>query len=145
MDTELSEPPRFTVEFSPAAQEHATWLMEKWTIDYTARLVELLSRDPSPHRTRRIKRRASGQFEIGCGAWRAVFEVHETLVTIQALEPAYPLRFLTREGSEMVPDCAAQLAFLDRWPSPSSDVVRSSASQQTTLNGAEKTSSSGRD
>jgi tRNA (adenine37-N6)-methyltransferase len=86
-------------------------------VDFTERLKELLSRDPSPHRTRRIRKRAvSHGFEIGCGAWRAAFGVEGETVTVTALETGYPLRFLTREGYEAVPDREAQMAFLARWP-----------------------------
>ncbi|MBS0630825.1 MAG: tRNA (N6-threonylcarbamoyladenosine(37)-N6)-methyltransferase TrmO [Verrucomicrobia bacterium] len=118
METELREPPRFTVNFSAEALTQAAWLRENWQIDFTARLVELLARDPAPHRTRRIRRRANGVLEIGCGAWRGYFAVADTTVTITALDAAYPMRFLTREGYDEIPDRDAQVAFLARWPSP---------------------------
>jgi hypothetical protein len=80
--------------------------------------LELLARDPTPHRTRRItSRRGTDLFVIGCGAWRAVFDVKERTVTVQSLEPGYPQRFLddpTR--AEGLPDREAQRAFLQRWP-----------------------------
>ena len=81
-----------------------------------ATALSLLARDPSPHRTRRIRRRGPAQSEISCGAWRAVFAVEGTTVTVIALEPAYPMKFLTRPGYDDVPDREAQLAFLARWP-----------------------------
>lgn len=110
-------PARFGVVFSGFAAEQARWLREEHGVDFTGRLTELLSRDPSPHRTRRIRKRAaSGGFEIGCGAWRAAFSVDGEIVTVTALETGYPLRFLTREGYEAVPDREAQVAFLARWP-----------------------------
>lgn len=116
MEAELREPPRFTVTFATIAQTQAQWLRETWQIDFTPRLIELLSRDPSPHRTRRIKRRTPTESEIGCGAWRAVFTVDGETVRVQSLEPAYPMRFLTRPGYDAVPDREAQMAFLARWP-----------------------------
>jgi hypothetical protein len=126
VDAAVNAPARFTVGFAELAATQATWLRETHQVDFTARLVELLSRDPSPHRTRRIRRRASGAFEIGCGAWRAEFAVEtagdaavETAgarVTVRALEAGYPLRFLTREGYEDIPDRDAQMGFLERWP-----------------------------
>jgi serine/threonine protein kinase len=78
--------------------------------------LKLLARDPTPHRTRRIRKRSSGCFEIGCGAWRATFVIEAETVTVTALETGYPLRFLMREGYEAVPDREAQLAFLYQWP-----------------------------
>ncbi len=118
VDAEVNAPARFTVEFSEGVETQARWLRETHQVDFTARLVELLSRDPSPHRTRRIRKRASGASEIGCGAWRAVFTVDEvnSRVTVKALETGYPLRFLMREGYEDIPDRDAQMAFLARWP-----------------------------
>lgn len=116
MEAELRAPARFTVTFAATALEQGEWLRENWRIDFTPRLIELLSRDPAPHRTRRIKRRNATEHEIGCGAWRAVFTLEGETVRVRALEPAYPMRFLTRPGYDAVPDREAQLAFLARWP-----------------------------
>jgi len=118
VDDSLEAPPRFTVNFSPLAAEQAAWLLSGWQVDFRSRLIELLARDPTPHRTRRItSRRGTDRFVIGCGAWRAVFFVAEATVTVDAIEPGYPARFLNdpvrREG---LPDREAQLAFLQRWP-----------------------------
>ena len=116
VDAQVNAPARFTVVLSAHAEEQARWLREEHGVEFTARLAELLSRDPSPHRTRRIRKRPSGGFEIGCGAWRAAFVLDGDMVTVTALETGYPLRFLTREGYEQVPDREAQMAFLSRWP-----------------------------
>ena len=116
MEAELRESGRFTVHLSPAATTQARWLKDNWQIDFTPRLIELLSRDPAPHRTRRIRRRHATEFEIGCGAWRAVFTVTAETVHVRALEAAYPLKFLRRPDYKNVPDQAAQLAFLAHWP-----------------------------
>ena len=115
LDAELRAPARFTVQFTALAQAHQHWLKEHWQIDFTARLIEILARDPSPHRTRRVRRRNATQFDIGCGAWRAIYTVEAETVSVVALEPAYPLTFLHREGYEAVPDRDAQLAFLAQW------------------------------
>ena len=115
VDAQCQTAAQFQVQFSEAALAQAEWLREGWGIQFLPRLSELLSRDPTPHRTRRIKRRNGVAFEIGCGAWKGVFEVVEQTVTVKTLEPAYPLRFLTREGYEAVPDRDAQLAFLQHW------------------------------
>ena len=87
-------------------------------IDFRLRLIELLARDPSPHRTRRItSRRGTAEFVIGCGAWRAMFTVTAPAVVVQLLEPGYPSRFLhDPKRADGLPDRAAQLAFLARWP-----------------------------
>lgn len=116
VDALAAAPAGHAVEFAEPARAQADWLRREWGVDFTARLVELLSHDPTPHRTRRIRKRAAGGFEIGCGAWRAAFTVEGRIVTVGALETGYPLRFLTREGYEAVPDREAQMAFLAHWP-----------------------------
>ena len=118
LNTALQEPATFSVTISAHAGEQAGWLRQTWGIDFLPRLHELLARDPSPHRTRRISRRGPLLLVIGCGAWRAVFGIEGQAVNIVALEAAYPMRFLTRADYRDVPDRAAQLAFLARWPEP---------------------------
>jgi tRNA-Thr(GGU) m(6)t(6)A37 methyltransferase TsaA len=117
VDAALQAPPRFTVQFSALATEQAEWLLAGWGVDFRPRMTELLSRDPSPHRSRRIRRRGHGaRWEIGCGAWRGFFQVEDQTVTVLTLDAAYPLRFLNDLTLEDIPDRAAQLAFLARWP-----------------------------
>lgn len=116
VDTALRSPPEFSVSFAPLAEEQAAWLLEGWSIDFRPRLIELLERDPSPHRTRRIRRRDGITFEIGCGAWRAFFTVKENQVAVVSLDAAYPLRFLNDPKLTDIPDGPAQIAFLKKWP-----------------------------
>ncbi len=115
VDDGFDGPPSFTVRLTPLALAHADWLRTNWKVDFTARLLELLSRDPTVHRGRRIRRRNESQFVIGCGAWRAVFRVETEVVEIDSLEAAYPLRFLGDAEREGIPDRNAQLAFIARW------------------------------
>lgn len=118
MEASLQAPPQFTVEFSPVAETQAAWLRDTWQIDFRPRLIELLSRDPSPHRTRRITRREPGEWVIGCGAWRAVFVVMGPQVLVHHLETGYPRRFLEDPArQEGLPDREAQLAYMALWPS----------------------------
>ncbi len=118
MESGLVAPPQFTVEFSPLAQIQAAWLLDTWQIDFRPRLIELLSRDPSPHRTRRITRRGPGELVIGCGAWRAVYAVTGQAVIVRQIETGYPRRFLEDPAKqEGLPDREAQLAYMALWPS----------------------------
>ena len=116
VETAQKAPPQFVVSFSPLAETQAEWLRSHWEIDFRVRMVELLTRDPSPHRTRRIRRLDDQQRVIGCGAWRAVFGVGGNEVRILALEAAYPKRFLLDPARQELPDAAAQLAYLEIWP-----------------------------
>ncbi len=118
VDVAMEVPADYQVAFATLAEIQATWLQTEWQIDFRSRMMELLARDPKPHRTRRItSRRGTELFVIGCGAWRAVFAVEERIVTVQSLEPGYPPRFLNDPArAEGLPDRQAQLAFLQRWP-----------------------------
>ena len=108
-----SAPAPYTVQWSALAQHQSLWLRQHWQIDLQARVTELLSRDPSPHRTRRIKRTRDGLSRIECGAWRAHFTVADGCVTVSEWAPGYPMRLLYLPGYEVVPDCLAQRAFYD--------------------------------
>ncbi len=116
LDAELEAPPKFSVTLSPLAEEQAAWLNTRHNIDFIPRMVELLARDPSPHRTRRIKKRPSGRSDICCGAWRARFVIDGESVTITELEPGFSPKRLAKDGYEDIPDRAAQLAFFVLWP-----------------------------
>lgn len=116
VEAEERAPARFTVHLADLAVEQARWLREHWQIDFTDRLQALLSRDPTPHRTRRIRRRDDATLEIGCGAWCAVFVVDRDVVSVTALGSAYKPSFLVRPDYKNVPDREAQLAFVARWP-----------------------------
>ncbi len=116
VDAALSSPPRYEVRHEPLAREHLDWLRREWSVDFEARISELLGRDPTPHRTRRIRSRRGGLFELGCGAWYVVFSVEGERVTVLRLKPAFPLKFLTDPARPEIPDKAAQLAFRSLWP-----------------------------
>lgn len=123
-EVEASEtiPPAYDVLFLPHAETQARWLAEQWSTDFRPRLIELLARDPSPHRTRRIRRR-NGFFEIGCGAWQARFTVEGTTVTVASLGAGYSLNFLHDAARTNIPERAAQLAFWAAWPPSPEDAA----------------------
>lgn len=116
VDQALREPARFTVSFSALADEQAEWLRGQWQVDFRPRLIELLARDPSPHRARRIRARGAALRVAGCGAWRAVFRVQGEAVEVCHLEAAYPRRFLEDPLRKSIADREAQSSFLKRWP-----------------------------
>ncbi len=116
VQADATQPPGFQVRFSAHAAEQVAWLRTQWDLDFTARVIERLERDPTPHRTRRIRRTQAGRLELGCGGWRAVFEVIEQEVCVTSIEPGYPRRFLEDLTLTRVPDREAQLAYLQRFP-----------------------------
>ncbi len=108
----MRTPPAYEARFSLLANEQAEWLAAEWQVDFRARLVQMLERDPTPHKTRRIRALEGNRFSIACGAWVALFTVSDTIVEIEALEAGYPERFLSYSGA---PDREAQLEFLGQW------------------------------
>jgi tRNA-Thr(GGU) m(6)t(6)A37 methyltransferase TsaA len=107
--------PSFEVKYSEACLVQIDWLRQHWGIDFTHRLEELLSRDPTPHRTRRIRHKGSGVLEIGCGAWRARFRVEANDVLVERIRPGFPLSSLLTYDAEEIPDAEAQREFLKQW------------------------------
>jgi tRNA-Thr(GGU) m(6)t(6)A37 methyltransferase TsaA len=117
VEAQMSLPARFTVTVESPAREQLDWLLRDWGVEIETRMQQLLAVDPSPHRSRRIRALAEGWGDIGCGAWRAIFQWNapEGRVQIRRIEPSFPLRFLLDPALEKVPDRQAQLAFLQRW------------------------------
>lgn len=115
----LKLPPKFSIEISSRAKDQLTWLQENWQIEFTKRAFEILERDPSVHRTRRIRRLppegSERRFVIGCGTWMLRFTVRDTCVVIKEVAPGYPARLLAKSGYEQIPDHAAQVAFTQVW------------------------------
>lgn len=116
VDDWMKQEPRYEIHLQELARCQIEWLRSEWQIDFLPRVEEILSRDPSPHRTRRIRSKGNQRFEMGCGAWRVWFSVHAWRVEIEEIVAGYPLKLLCGQYAEEIPDCDAQLAFLVRWP-----------------------------
>ena len=102
--------------------ESSGWTREvDAALEEPPRLTELLGRDPTPHRTRRIRQRPDGRLRIGCGGWLAEFTVKDRAVNIISLLPGYPARLLNIGAVDEIPDHAAQVAFLACWPEDGCD------------------------
>ena len=121
VEKQLSRPPEFLVQLSPLAETQRAWLAEKWQIDFMTRAKEILERDPTPHRTRRISRYRPG-FRICCGAWRAYFELNEHIVQIVSLGVGYPEKNLRNPSFLHIPHREAQIAFIDQWGHYGADI-----------------------
>ncbi len=109
-------PPPYQVRFAPLAMTQLDWLKNHWAVEFRPRLVDLLERDPSIQRTRRIRARGGDQRVVGCGPWKVVFRVDTTTVEILSVEPGFPPRFLADPKRLSIPDHEAQRAFLTLWP-----------------------------
>lgn len=80
-----SLPPAFTVALTPLAEGQLTWLREEAQVDFTAPAFNILRRDPTPHRTRRILRLAENRYRIACGPWRIYYQIQEETVVIEEI------------------------------------------------------------
>jgi tRNA-Thr(GGU) m(6)t(6)A37 methyltransferase TsaA len=103
--------PPYRIELAPRAELQLKWLKENWHIDFTERAFRILSRDPTPHRTRRVLKMPDGRFRIACGAWRLFYRIEESHVLIEEVGKGYSDENLQKpEYAEMI-DRKAMLAF----------------------------------
>lgn len=115
VEEELKLPPKFTVNFTELAHIQLDWLNKNWNIDFISRAQEVLSRDPSPHKTRRISRVGKEELRMGCGGWRVFFTTTKDVVLVNRIASGYPKHLLMQEGYEKIPDRDAQLEFMELW------------------------------
>ena len=116
VESQHAEPPPYTTTFAPLAEEQLAWLRTEWNVDFQERMSEILSRDPSIHRTRRIRKWGGDKLQLGCGAWKAIFVVKDMTVLVEAFRCGYPDELLMRGPNPEIPDQDAQIAFKTRWP-----------------------------
>lgn len=114
MEADLAAAPRYSISVVEPATAQLAWL-EARGIDFSERAFELLSVDPSPHRTRRILQLKDGRRRMACGPWRLFFRVHDQEVVIEAIGKGYSDASLVADGFEKIPDRDAQLEFSRVW------------------------------
>lgn len=113
----LSQPPEYSVTSSEDVLRKAEWLREQWSIDFIDRACDLLARDPSVHKSRRIQRYGEDRFRIGCGTWRIIFSVQGKEVFLESIESGYPESLVMGEKSPHVQEQDAHIDFIRRWKS----------------------------
>jgi len=118
VEAQLSKPAEYQVCCGETAIAQVEYLRATWGIDFIERVTEILERNPTIHRTRRIRRWREELLQIGCGAWRAIFSVDQKSVFIHWISPGYPDTLLVKEGDYQIPDREAQVAFKALWPDP---------------------------
>lgn len=80
-----SDAPKYQLCLSPRAQRQIAWLGRHYHADFPGRVSRILSRDPYPHKSRRITR-LPNEFRLGCGAWRVFFDVHGSEVVVDRVD-----------------------------------------------------------
>jgi tRNA-Thr(GGU) m(6)t(6)A37 methyltransferase TsaA len=116
VEEKLLQPPQYSLSYSPLASTQLEWLRTNWQIDFMDRASESLQRDPTIHRTRRIRKWLGDQLQMGCGAWRIIFTVTGLHIVILKIIPGYPDSLLHDSRSSEIPDQTAQIAFKTIWP-----------------------------
>ena len=116
VEEKLLQPSPYTVTYSPLATAQVEWLQSNWGIRFIDRAHDSLSRDPSIHRTRRIRKWQDNKLQMGCGGWRIIFTVNDLQVLIEQVVPGYPDSLLLNEDNNQIPDHEAQIAFKLIWP-----------------------------
>jgi len=116
VEEQLLQPARYSLTYSLLASTQRQWLLENWNIDFMNRVSDALQRDPTVHRTRRIRKWQGDQFQMGCGAWRIIFTVSGLNVEILRIVPGYPDSLLSNSTKTEIPDQEAQIAFKSIWP-----------------------------
>jgi tRNA-Thr(GGU) m(6)t(6)A37 methyltransferase TsaA len=116
VEEKLLQPSPYTVTYSPLASAQIEWLQSNWGIRFIERAHDSLSRDPSIHRTRRIRKWQDSKLQMGCGGWRIIFTVNDLQVLIEQVVPGYPDSLLSNADNTQIPDQDAQIAFKLIWP-----------------------------
>ena len=116
VEEKLLEPSRYTVTYAPLATVQIEWLQQNWGVFFMDRVQDALSRDPSIHRTRRIRKWQENQRQMGCGGWRIIFTVSDLQVLVEKIVPGYPDSLLLNGENTRIPDQEAQIAFKQIWP-----------------------------
>lgn len=116
VEREIASPPSYSVTTDPLAVDQLEWLEQEWSINFITRAKELLERDPSIHRTRRIRKARGDERVMACGPWRIYFTVTGDVVTLRRITKGYPDKLLYAPGYDRIPDREAQIAFSLLWP-----------------------------
>jgi hypothetical protein len=116
VEEQLLQPARYAVTYSPLATSQLEWLRDTWNVSFMDRAHDALRRDPTIHRTRRIRKWQDNQLQMGCGGWRIIFSVNELTVFIERIVPGYPDSLLLDAENNRIPDHEAQIAFKQIWP-----------------------------
>jgi tRNA (adenine37-N6)-methyltransferase len=115
LEKEMTSPPQYTVALSPLAEEQHSWFQSK-KLNFFEKAFEILERNPTPNRTRRITLFKDGSYRMGCGGWRIFYTVQNTAVYITHFSSGYPARILNNITKEPLHEHEELLEFHKIWP-----------------------------
>jgi len=110
-----SRPAPFEVTVDLLAEQQLEWLKEEFGIEFAPRALDILRRDPTPHRTRRILQLAENIYRIGCGSWRMYYRIDGVRVTVLEIASGYSEAVLNSPGNDALADREAHVAFKARF------------------------------
>jgi tRNA (adenine37-N6)-methyltransferase len=122
-----AQPPTYVVRIADLASRQLSWLRERHGVELLERSSEILSRDPLPHRTRRIRQLNNGGYEIGCGTWRIFYQLENHEVVIERVYSGYAPTLVFGEVSSFVQEQEVHIAFLMEWGAPGTAIDGPSA------------------
>jgi tRNA (adenine37-N6)-methyltransferase len=112
IDDEEAIPPRYHLKICARAQRQLKWL-EDQGVSFIEKAQSILERDPTPHRTRRIRKASGDRLRIGCGEWRIFYRIQDDEVLVEEIVPGYPLA--TLKGNTSVRNRAVMLEYYGLW------------------------------
>jgi tRNA (adenine37-N6)-methyltransferase len=109
---------KYSIEINHTALEQLEWLKATWQVDFFERARSLLEVDPTPHRTRRIKKISETIFRMSCGGWRIDYLIDRATVLVVRIFSGYPERMLLdTEKFTKIEDRRAHIDFQSRYGS----------------------------
>jgi tRNA-Thr(GGU) m(6)t(6)A37 methyltransferase TsaA len=98
---EVQDPrPRWSVTFSPGAEEQLAWL-QGYGVDLRAGIESVLALGPQPHAYRRIRRHGDGM-RLAMKEWRVDFVVSERRILVRGVRSGYrPSQLATEPALEL--------------------------------------------
>lgn len=118
IEADLEHPPKYRVEISNSANEKLSWL-KKRDVDFLDRVIEILERDPTPHKTRRIIKMPNNKFRISCASWRVMFSVINERVIIEDVFSGHHLESLLSNSPQNILDFETHIEYYREWVSSS--------------------------
>jgi tRNA-Thr(GGU) m(6)t(6)A37 methyltransferase TsaA len=106
---------RFQITLEPLAEEKLNWLKEELKVDFTARAFDILRRDPTRNRTRRILQLAENRYRIACGPWRMFYRLEDEKVIVTQIASGLSEETLNSPGNQVIADRDTHIAFQARF------------------------------
>ncbi len=106
----------YEIRVEQAARDQITWLQENYGIDLETTIRSVLTDDPFPHPSRRIKAGPGEALTLSVRSWRIVYHVERRLVRVERVLSGYSAGVVSTSASSSLHDGPAHIAFHEHWP-----------------------------